>query len=73
MEQFWAMAIQNEPNHDWLSGYRYFNLVGMSPEEQRDFLVKDLSHLFAEKHPHVKLVINDDNRHFLPFYAGTVS
>lgn len=55
-----------------MSGYS-FQALGFTPEEQRDWVAKDLGpalHVSSFKHTHI--LILDDNRLLLPLWAKVV-
>ncbi|XP_069506227.1 lysosomal acid glucosylceramidase isoform X2 [Ambystoma mexicanum] len=69
---FWAVTAENEPTAGTLTGYS-FQALGFTPEHQRDFIASDLGPAFATSaHGKVKLLILDDQRVLLPYWAKVV-
>ncbi|XP_058016324.1 lysosomal acid glucosylceramidase-like [Ahaetulla prasina] len=70
---FWALSSQNEPFSSLFIAYEDFPVNYFSPQHQRDFIVKDLGPaLAASRHPDVHLIIMDDQRGNLPYWANQV-
>ena len=68
----WGLTAQNEPS-DGLIDHFPFQCLGWTPELQRDFIAKDLGPALNDAgFGHVKLMILDDQRVFLPYWAETV-
>ncbi|KAH3697023.1 lysosomal acid glucosylceramidase-like [Dreissena polymorpha] len=68
----WGLTAQNEPSDGMISGFA-FQCLGWTPELQRDFISQDLGPaLEANGLGDVKLMILDDQRVFLPYWAETV-
>ncbi|XP_054252903.1 lysosomal acid glucosylceramidase-like [Indicator indicator] len=69
---FWAVTAGNEPTAGEIVFYP-FQCLGFSPEHQRDFIARDLGPTLANSsHPHVQLIILDDQRVMLPYWAQVV-
>lgn len=50
-----------------------FQALGFTPEEQRDWVAMDLGPaLHASTHAHTHILIMDDNRLLLPYWAKVV-
>uniref|UniRef100_A0A8D2NU41 Glucosylceramidase n=2 Tax=Passeriformes TaxID=9126 RepID=A0A8D2NU41_ZOSLA len=70
---FWAVTAGNEPTAGEIIFYP-FQCLGFSPEHQRDFIAQDLGPALANSsHRHVQLIILDDQRVMLPYWAEVVS
>ena len=70
--KIWGLTAQNEPIDGLIDGFS-FQCLGWTPELQRDFIAKDLGPaLEANGLGHVKLMILDDQRALLPYWAETV-
>lgn len=68
----WGLTAQNEPIDGMIPGFS-FQCLGWTPEMQRDFIAMDLGPaLEAAGLGHVKLMILDDQRALLPFWAEIV-
>ena len=69
----WGLTTQNEPSDGNI--YRFpFQAMGWTPEMQRDFVKLDLGPaLHSNGLQHVQLMIMDDQRLFLPYWAKVVS
>lgn len=68
----WGLTTQNEPSDGMITGFP-FQCLGWTPELQRDFVAKDLGPaLEAAGFGHVKLMILDDQRIFLPYWPEVV-
>lgn len=68
----WGLTAQNEPSDGMITDFA-FQCLGFTPEMQRDFIAKDLGPALAENgFSHVKLMILDDVRTFLPYWAEVV-
>uniref|UniRef100_A0A8C9NGC9 Glucosylceramidase n=1 Tax=Serinus canaria TaxID=9135 RepID=A0A8C9NGC9_SERCA len=66
---FWAVTAGNEPTAGEIVFYP-FQCLGFSPEHQRDFIAQDLGPALANSsHRHVQLIILDDQRVMLPYWA----
>nr|XP_033780277.1 lysosomal acid glucosylceramidase isoform X2 [Geotrypetes seraphini] len=69
---FWAVTAQNEPTSGLIYGYK-FQTLGFTAEHQRDFIALDLGPaLKGSNHSRVQLLILDDNRLLLPYWAKVV-
>ncbi|XP_078527693.1 lysosomal acid glucosylceramidase isoform X1 [Lissotriton helveticus] len=69
---FWAVTAENEPTAGTITNYP-FQALGFTPEHQRDFIALDLGPAFASSaHSKVKLLILDDQRLLLPYWAKVV-
>ena len=69
---FWGLTAQNEPTDGYIYNHP-FQAMGFLPALQRDFIKLDLGPaLHASNHSHVKLMILDDNRLLLPYWANKV-
>ncbi|NXS47934.1 GLCM Glucosylceramidase, partial [Balaeniceps rex] len=70
---FWAVTAGNEPTAGEIVFYP-FQCLGFSPEHQRDFIARDLGPALANSsHRDVRLIILDDQRVMLPYWAQVVS
>uniref|UniRef100_A0A663N5V9 Glucosylceramidase n=1 Tax=Athene cunicularia TaxID=194338 RepID=A0A663N5V9_ATHCN len=70
---FWAVTAGNEPTAGEIVFYP-FQCLGFSPEHQRDFIARDLGPALANSsHRDVQLIILDDQRVMLPYWAQVVS
>lgn len=68
----WGITAQNEPSDGLIYDFP-FQCLGWTPEMQRDFIAKDLGPALEESgFGHVKLMILDDVRTFLPYWAEVV-
>lgn len=68
----WGLTAQNEPFDGMITGFP-FQCLGWTAELQRDFIAKDLGPaLDANGLGHVKLMILDDQRIFLPYWPEVV-
>jgi len=68
----WGLTAQNEPVDGLVTDFP-FQCMGWTAEMQRDFIAQDLGPaLEAAGLGHVKLMILDDQRIFLPYWADTV-
>ncbi|XP_069650502.1 lysosomal acid glucosylceramidase isoform X2 [Haliaeetus albicilla] len=69
---FWAVTAGNEPTAGEIVFYP-FQCLGFSPEHQRDFIARDLGPTLANSsHRDVRLIILDDQRVMLPYWAQVV-
>ncbi|XP_048476283.1 lysosomal acid glucosylceramidase [Rhincodon typus] len=69
---FWALTAQNEPTTGMLTDYS-FQCMGFTAEMQRDFIVLDLGPaLRNSSHKDMQLMILDDQRLLLPYWAKVV-
>lgn len=69
---FWALTTGNEPSAGRLTNYS-FQAMGFTAEEQRDWVAMDLGPaVTASAHPHTHILILDDNRLLLPYWAKVV-
>ncbi|KAK7115930.1 lysosomal acid glucosylceramidase-like [Littorina saxatilis] len=68
----WGLTTQNEPADGNI--YRFpFQAMGWTPETQRDFVKMDLGPaLRSNKLQHVQLMIMDDQRLMLPYWAKVI-
>ncbi|XP_042296937.1 lysosomal acid glucosylceramidase-like [Sceloporus undulatus] len=70
---FWAVTAQNEPSSSVYIPMKNFPTTEFTPEEQRDFIIKDLGPALASSsHKNVLLIIHDDQRINLPKWANVV-
>ncbi|XP_045158968.2 lysosomal acid glucosylceramidase-like [Mercenaria mercenaria] len=68
----WGLTAQNEPFDGMITGFS-FQCLGWTPELQRDFIAKDLGPALEKNgFGHVKLMILDDQRIFLPLWPEVV-
>lgn len=68
----WGLTAQNEPSDGLITGFS-FQCLGWTPELQRDFIAKDLGPALEQNgFGHVKLMILDDQRIFLPYWPEVV-
>lgn len=68
----WGITAQNEPSDGLIYNFP-FQCLGFTPEMQRDFIKKDLGPaLEAAGFGHIKLMILDDVRTFLPYWAEVI-
>ncbi|KAH3869575.1 lysosomal acid glucosylceramidase-like [Dreissena polymorpha] len=68
----WGITAQNEPSDGMITNFP-FQCMGWTPEMQRDFIASDLGPaLEAAGLGHVKLMILDDDRVWLPYWAEVV-
>ncbi|XP_028650908.1 lysosomal acid glucosylceramidase [Erpetoichthys calabaricus] len=69
---FWAVTAENEPTAGLMTNYS-FQCLGFTPERQRDFIALDLGPALASsQHHRVQLMILDDQRLLLPYWAKVV-
>ncbi|CAH2327552.1 glucosylceramidase [Pelobates cultripes] len=69
---FWAVTVENEPTAGMMTDYP-FQCLGFTPEHMRDFISTDLGPAFANSsYKHVKMMILDDNRLLLPYWAKVI-
>ncbi|NXE57117.1 GLCM Glucosylceramidase, partial [Casuarius casuarius] len=69
---FWAVTAENEPSAGLINNYP-FQCLGFTAEHQRDFIARDLGPALANSsHRDVQLIILDDNRLHLPYWAKVV-
>ena len=70
---FWGLTAQNEPTDGYIYKH-FFQAMGFTPEQQRDFIKLDLGPaLHNNSFGDIKLMILDDNRLLLPYWAEQVS
>lgn len=68
----WGVTGQNEPTDGFFTNFS-FQAMGWTPEMQRDFIVKDLGPALQQNSlGHVKIMILDDSRLQLPYWAEQV-
>uniref|UniRef100_A0A8W8I177 Glucosylceramidase n=1 Tax=Magallana gigas TaxID=29159 RepID=A0A8W8I177_MAGGI len=68
----WGVTGQNEPTDGFITNFS-FQAMGWTPEMQRDFIVKDLGPALQQNSlGHVKIMILDDSRLQLPYWAEQV-
>ncbi|XP_061163463.1 lysosomal acid glucosylceramidase-like isoform X2 [Saccostrea echinata] len=68
----WGLTGQNEPTDGMITNFP-FQAMGWTPEMQRDFIVKDLGPALQQNSlGDVKLMILDDSRLQLPYWAEQV-
>lgn len=69
---FWGLTAQNEPTDGYIYKH-FFQAMGFTPEQQRDFIKLDLGPaLHKNSFGNIKLMILDDNRLLLPYWAEKV-
>ncbi|XP_067831900.1 lysosomal acid glucosylceramidase isoform X2 [Heptranchias perlo] len=69
---FWAVTTQNEPTTGMIPDYS-FQCMGFTAEMQRDFIVLNLGPALQNSaHKNVQLMILDDQRILLPYWAKVV-
>ncbi|KAL8184500.1 UNVERIFIED_CONTAM: hypothetical protein K2H54_018583 [Gekko kuhli] len=69
---FWALTAGNEPTAGDIIFYP-FQCLGFSPEHQRDFIAQDLGPALANSsYKGIELIILDDQRVMLPYWAEVV-
>uniref|UniRef100_A0A8C5PS06 Glucosylceramidase n=1 Tax=Leptobrachium leishanense TaxID=445787 RepID=A0A8C5PS06_9ANUR len=69
---FWAVTVENEPTAGMMTDYP-LPALGFTPEHMRDFISSDLGPAFANSsHKHVKIMMVDDNRLLLPYWAKVI-
>uniref|UniRef100_A0A8D0HA90 Glucosylceramidase n=1 Tax=Sphenodon punctatus TaxID=8508 RepID=A0A8D0HA90_SPHPU len=69
---FWAVTAGNEPTAGDIILYP-FQCLGFSPEHQRDFIAQDLGPALANSsHQGIDLIMLDDQRVMLPYWAEVV-
>ncbi|XP_043357690.1 lysosomal acid glucosylceramidase isoform X3 [Dermochelys coriacea] len=69
---FWAVTAGNEPTAGEIVFYP-FQCLGFSPEHQRDFIAQDLGPALANSsHKGIQLIMLDDQRVMLPYWAEVV-
>ncbi|KAM9852207.1 lysosomal acid glucosylceramidase [Aulostomus maculatus] len=69
---FWAVTTGNEPSAGQITNYS-FQALGFTPEEQRDWVALDLGPaLHTSSFPNTHILILDDNRLLLPYWAKVV-
>ncbi|KAL3841983.1 hypothetical protein ACJMK2_020059 [Sinanodonta woodiana] len=70
--EVWGVTAQNEPSDGYIHGFP-FQAMGWTPEQQRDFIANDLGPALEENgFGDVKIMILDDQRIFLPYWADKV-
>ena len=69
---FWGLTAQNEPTDGNIDHFP-FQATGWTPDQQRDFIAKDLGPaLHAHGYQDIKLMMLDDQRLLLAYWADTV-
>ncbi|XP_071988396.1 lysosomal acid glucosylceramidase isoform X2 [Engystomops pustulosus] len=69
---FWAVTVENEPTAGMITDYP-FQSLGFTPQLMRDFIALDLGPaLTNSSHRHVHIMIVDDNRILLPYWATVI-
>lgn len=69
---FWGLTAQNEPTDGYIYNH-FFQAMGFTPEQQRDFIRLDLGPALHDNgFGDLKLMILDDNRLLLPYWAEKV-
>ncbi|XP_034648659.1 lysosomal acid glucosylceramidase [Trachemys scripta elegans] len=69
---FWAVTAGNEPTAGEIVFYP-FQCLGFSPEHQRDFIAQDLGPALANSsHKGIQLIMLDDQRVMLPYWAEVI-
>ena len=70
--KLWGLTTQNEPTDGYIPHFP-FQAMGWYPEQQRDFVKLDLGPaLHSAGYEDVKLMILDDQRLLLPYWADKV-
>ncbi|XP_074650031.1 lysosomal acid glucosylceramidase-like [Tubulanus polymorphus] len=70
--KFWGLTAQNEPSDGLLYKFR-FQCTGFTAAQQRDFIALNLGPTLEKNgFGHVKLMVLDDSRFFLPGWADTI-
>lgn len=70
--KLWGLTAQNEPTDGYFPHFT-FQAMGWYPEQQRDFVKLDLGPaLHNAGYEDVKLMILDDQRLLLPYWADKV-
>lgn len=70
--KLWGLTAQNEPTDGNIVKFP-FQAMGWFPEQQRDFIKLDLGPaLHSSGHGDVKLMVLDDQRLLLPYWADTI-
>lgn len=70
---FWGLTTGNEPTAGELTNYS-FQALGFTPELQRDWIALDLGPaLHSSPYAKTRVMILDDNRLLLPYWAKVVS
>lgn len=68
----WGLTGQNEPSDGYLPNFR-FQAMGWTPVQQRDFIALDLGPALEKAGlQHIKLMVLDDARFLLPYWAEEV-
>nr|XP_034325067.1 lysosomal acid glucosylceramidase [Crassostrea gigas] len=69
---FWGLTAQNEPTDGNIDHFP-FQATGWTPEQQRDFIAKDLGPtLHANGYKDIKLMMLDDQRLLMTYWADTI-
>lgn len=70
---FWGLTTGNEPTAGEMTNYS-FQALGFTPKLQRDWIATDLGPaLRSSPYAKTRLMILDDNRLLLPYWAKVVS
>eukprot|EP00794_Sanderia_malayensis_P010154 gene10154-11191_t len=70
--KLWGLTVENEPTAGLAPSYA-FQCMGFLPEDERDFIKKDLGPtLAANGYKDIKLMMLDDQRLFLKVWADTI-
>ncbi|XP_067666262.1 lysosomal acid glucosylceramidase-like isoform X2 [Haliotis asinina] len=68
----WGLTAQNEPTDGEITKF-FFQCMGWTPEQQRDFIIQDLGPaLHQNGFSDIKLMILDDTRLMLPYWVEKV-
>lgn len=69
---FWGMTMLNEPSAGLFFNYSFQSML-FSPENERDFVKLHLGPMVqSSSHSNVKIIMLDDQRLFLPFWAEKI-
>eukprot|EP00164_Ancoracysta_twista_P004549 GFYU01006135.1.p1 GENE.GFYU01006135.1~~GFYU01006135.1.p1 ORF type:complete len:534 (-),score=199.34 GFYU01006135.1:26-1627(-) len=67
-----ALTVQNEPELPPLIHKAFWESCWFTPEEERDFIKKDLGPILRADHPDLKIIMMDDQRSHLPKWIDGV-
>lgn len=71
--RLWGITAQNEPTDGNIANFT-FQAMGWTAQTQRDFIKKDLGPALHEAgYKDIKLMVLDDQRLLLPYWADIVS
>uniref|UniRef100_A0AAY4AHE0 Glucosylceramidase n=1 Tax=Denticeps clupeoides TaxID=299321 RepID=A0AAY4AHE0_9TELE len=68
---FWAVTTGNEPTAGEMTNYS-FQALGFTPKTQRDWVAKDIGPALHRAFPETRIIMLDDNRLLLPYWAKAV-